>query len=290
MNIAVGFQTNWTDTSPRDTDGIPDWWRLKYFGHATGLASDQSRAGDDPHGRRTDQHAEVSSHARPDKGRAGRNFLTTAVTRQLAASARVEFPHASGPRYTPSITPRPWASGATWVQAAARSSAPAPPRNGRTTAAQTGSSPMARQKPLLSSPDQRTIEIRLCEDLPSSVQAQQTDSLPGAGALSPRCRAPLEPSRSRSGRIPPRAVPARSKPIILARTSTLMKSTVTRSRSPFSSIPALPASTRRMSSPISITATSPTSTTATACRTASFRPMATPSSRPDRRLTSRPIR
>ena len=33
-----------------DTDGIPDWWRLGVFSHATGLATDQSRAGDDPDG------------------------------------------------------------------------------------------------------------------------------------------------------------------------------------------------------------------------------------------------
>ena len=26
-----------------DTDGIPDWWRLAYFGHALGQASDLSR-------------------------------------------------------------------------------------------------------------------------------------------------------------------------------------------------------------------------------------------------------
>jgi hypothetical protein len=31
-----------------DTDGIPDWWRLGTFGHATGLVEDLSRAGDDP--------------------------------------------------------------------------------------------------------------------------------------------------------------------------------------------------------------------------------------------------
>ena len=33
-----------------DSDGIPDWWRLAYFGHATGLASDLSRAQDDADG------------------------------------------------------------------------------------------------------------------------------------------------------------------------------------------------------------------------------------------------
>jgi glycosidase len=31
-----------------DPDGVPDWWRLMYFGHVNGLAEDQSRAQDDP--------------------------------------------------------------------------------------------------------------------------------------------------------------------------------------------------------------------------------------------------
>ena len=33
-----------------DTDRIPDWWRLAYFGHALGSASDHSRGGDDADG------------------------------------------------------------------------------------------------------------------------------------------------------------------------------------------------------------------------------------------------
>jgi glycosidase len=33
-----------------DTDGIPDWWRLSYFSHALGLASDNSRGTDDADG------------------------------------------------------------------------------------------------------------------------------------------------------------------------------------------------------------------------------------------------
>jgi glycosidase len=33
-----------------DPDGIPDWWRLAYFGHALGLASDNCRATDDADG------------------------------------------------------------------------------------------------------------------------------------------------------------------------------------------------------------------------------------------------
>ena len=33
-----------------DTDGIPDWWRLAYFGHALGAAADNSRGSDDADG------------------------------------------------------------------------------------------------------------------------------------------------------------------------------------------------------------------------------------------------
>jgi glycosidase len=33
-----------------DTDGIPDWWRLAYFGHALGEAADKSRGPDDADG------------------------------------------------------------------------------------------------------------------------------------------------------------------------------------------------------------------------------------------------
>ena len=33
-----------------DTDGIPDWWRLAYFGHALGQANDNSRGADDAEG------------------------------------------------------------------------------------------------------------------------------------------------------------------------------------------------------------------------------------------------
>jgi glycosidase len=33
-----------------DTDGIPDWWRLAYFGHALGQANDKSRGSDDADG------------------------------------------------------------------------------------------------------------------------------------------------------------------------------------------------------------------------------------------------
>ena len=34
-------------TQDSDSDGIPDWWMMKYFGHPTGQAGDHSRAQDD---------------------------------------------------------------------------------------------------------------------------------------------------------------------------------------------------------------------------------------------------
>ena len=45
-----GLQARKIGDVTSDTDGIPDWWRLAYFGHALGLASDQSRGSDDADG------------------------------------------------------------------------------------------------------------------------------------------------------------------------------------------------------------------------------------------------
>jgi len=47
---ASGIQARKLGDVFSDADGIPDWWRLAYFGHALGLASDNSRAGDDADG------------------------------------------------------------------------------------------------------------------------------------------------------------------------------------------------------------------------------------------------
>lgn len=45
-----GVQVNKIADVFSDTDGIPDWWRLAYFGHALGEASDKSRGSDDADG------------------------------------------------------------------------------------------------------------------------------------------------------------------------------------------------------------------------------------------------
>jgi hypothetical protein len=50
MNFALGFETGTAITYSSGGDGIPDWWRQKYFGHPTGQAGDLSRAGDNPAG------------------------------------------------------------------------------------------------------------------------------------------------------------------------------------------------------------------------------------------------
>lgn len=48
-----------------DQDGVPDWWSLLYFGHATGLAADQSRAQDDHDGDGMSNRAEFLAGTDP---------------------------------------------------------------------------------------------------------------------------------------------------------------------------------------------------------------------------------
>jgi hypothetical protein len=49
-NVSTSSVVTLTRTIPgdSDSDGIPDWWMIKYFGHPTGQASDHSLAGDNP--------------------------------------------------------------------------------------------------------------------------------------------------------------------------------------------------------------------------------------------------
>jgi len=48
-----------------DTDGIPDWWRLAYFGHALGSAVDNSRGSDDAEGDGVSNLTEFLNGANP---------------------------------------------------------------------------------------------------------------------------------------------------------------------------------------------------------------------------------
>jgi hypothetical protein len=45
-----GIQVRKLGDAASDSDGIPDWWRLCYFGHARGSAADISCANDDDDG------------------------------------------------------------------------------------------------------------------------------------------------------------------------------------------------------------------------------------------------
>ena len=63
-----------------DSDGIPDWWRLGVFGHATGLAADQSRGSDDPDGDGRTNYQEYVAGTDPTS--AGSVFQITAIRRQ----------------------------------------------------------------------------------------------------------------------------------------------------------------------------------------------------------------
>jgi hypothetical protein len=55
---ASGIQVRKIGDVISDTDGIPDWWRLAYFGHALGMPGDNSRAMDDADGDGASNHHE----------------------------------------------------------------------------------------------------------------------------------------------------------------------------------------------------------------------------------------
>jgi hypothetical protein len=115
MNIAVGFETNWTDTLSTGTDGIPDWWRLKYFGHTAGEASDLSRAGDDPAGDGLTNMQKYILMLDPTKAEPG-GLPSITITYNAQGLPVLSFPTLKdrmyGLYYSTSLNPS-----ATWVQA-----------------------------------------------------------------------------------------------------------------------------------------------------------------------------
>jgi Tol biopolymer transport system component len=69
-----------------DGDGIPDAWMLQHFGHATGQASDQSRAQDDPDGDGMNNLQEFIAGTDPLNGA---SVLKTAITLVVATNGAV---------------------------------------------------------------------------------------------------------------------------------------------------------------------------------------------------------
>ena len=79
-----------------DSDGVPDWWTAEHFGHPTGQAGDQSRAGDDADGDGYTNIEEFRAHTDPRDSRAA--LRITAIARG-ANSAQVSFSSALNKLY-----------------------------------------------------------------------------------------------------------------------------------------------------------------------------------------------
>jgi autotransporter-associated beta strand protein len=62
-----------------DSDGIPDWWMLQYFGHATGQAGDLSRPGDDADGDGMSNWAEYLTGTDPTNPQSYLHLLSASV-------------------------------------------------------------------------------------------------------------------------------------------------------------------------------------------------------------------
>ncbi len=77
--------TMWLAFSPTsaqsvDGDGIPNWWRLQYFGHILGSATDGSRATDDPDGDGQNNLAEYLAGTSPVDPNSALRILSVAPT------------------------------------------------------------------------------------------------------------------------------------------------------------------------------------------------------------------
>ena len=84
-----------------DTDGIPDWWRLAYFGHALGSANDLSRGSDDADGDGVSNLTEYRSGTDP-RNPAAYPILPAFVLWPITASGStvtVHFPSSSNWTY-----------------------------------------------------------------------------------------------------------------------------------------------------------------------------------------------
>ena len=76
-----------------NSDGIPDWWMIKYFGHPTAQASDNSRATDDADSDGQNNLAEFLSGTDPTNGASA--LQITLITWE-GNNVRITWPTAGG--------------------------------------------------------------------------------------------------------------------------------------------------------------------------------------------------
>jgi hypothetical protein len=79
-----------------DGDGIPDWWTTQYFGHATGQAGDQSRAGDDADGDGLTNLEEFLAGTNP---KSSSSALVLHITTATNSNATLSWPAVPGRNY-----------------------------------------------------------------------------------------------------------------------------------------------------------------------------------------------
>jgi alpha-amylase len=94
-----------------DSDGIPDWWRLAWFGHALGQPGDLSRGGDDPDGDGASNVAEFLAGTNPLDGTSVFRISGASLTPDgLAISCLTVTNHAYQLQRSDSLGP-----GSTWI-------------------------------------------------------------------------------------------------------------------------------------------------------------------------------
>jgi glycosidase len=93
---ASGIQVRKIADLDSDGDGIPDWWMLGYFNHATGQAGDSSRATDDPDGDGLNNLQEFLAGTSPLD--AGSVFAITAIA-VSNTDVLVSWPSVAGKTY-----------------------------------------------------------------------------------------------------------------------------------------------------------------------------------------------
>lgn len=83
-----------------DFDGIPDWWRLAYFGHALGSAADLSRGGDDADGDGISNLTEFLHGTSPTSAASGPALMAFSLGGALAIGAGFQFTCGSATNWT----------------------------------------------------------------------------------------------------------------------------------------------------------------------------------------------